>query len=561
MPSARGASADSVRVVVTGARRFDRNRLEALLRRPGGMARVAALYGDAGYWWTVVSDSAAHTADGSPVRIVRIAEGGTADLAVEAIRAEPASGVTADTSLRRFESPAEVADWIDRWLEREARNGHPFAAVETDAAREGPGGRVVVEATFEPGPVVRVADVRSVGNDVTRSRVIARELRQPMGAPYSERAVERWRRRLIRTGWFEAVGDPALAWLDSASGRAALVLEVAEGRPNRFEGVVGYQPAAGGDKGQVTGLVDLALGNLRGTGRRLAARWERPQPANTTLDLEYREPWVAGFPVDAEGLLAVEQRPGYATERIELSGASELRPDIFASAGVGREIVRSDSIVLLGGPRSRGYLLRAAVDWDTRDDPLDPVRGTRYTFAWSTSWRTNRVNDSDFVALFGEGAWPENERTSTARVDFEYYLPLGDRVVFSAAWHGAQVTSNERDSTFSAAEQLRLGGVQTVRGYREDFFVGDRMAWGNHELAYRLGAGSRAFVFVDAGAVRVRRAAAESGKRVRETAWPVGYGVGLRARTLAGVLGVDFGWARGEPFDTGKVHVRLQTAF
>ncbi|HRS94317.1 MAG TPA: hypothetical protein P5179_03500, partial [Candidatus Latescibacteria bacterium] len=80
------------------------------------------------------------------------------------------------------------------------------------------------------------------------------------------------------------------------------------------------------------------------TGRRLAVRWNRPQAEQTTLDLSYREPWVAGFPVDAEGKLAVEQRTAYALERLELAVGGELVPDVMVAASIGREIVRSDSV-------------------------------------------------------------------------------------------------------------------------------------------------------------------------------------------------------------------------
>jgi len=557
---------DTARVVITGARRVAEARLREWLRGPDGMQRLARAYEEAGNWSATITDSAGRDAAGDSIRWVHVVEGPQA-----AVTAEPFAG-PGDSSRAvgevpprfheepaSFGAPGDVAAWIDDYLRRQANRGHPFAAAELVAAREPEAGHVVVEARLTPGPLVRIGEVRAMGNTVTRTATIARELRAPLGSIYDERAVERWKRRLERAGYFETIGEPALVWRDSSRGVADLVIPVTEGRPNRFEGIVGYQPGTDTERGQFTGLVDLALGNLWGTGRRLVARWERPLPRSTTLDLGYREPWIGGFPVDLDGRVAVEQRPGYAVERIDAGLSGEILPDFVLGAGVGREVVRSDSIALLGGPRYRGYVVSISADYDTRDNILNPVRGGRYSFAWQASFRRNRVGDADFVAHFGADAWPERERASTVRLDLEHYVPVGSAFVLAAGWHGAQATGAASAAGVSAADGLRLGGVTTVRGYREDQFIGSRVAWGNHEWRYRVGAASRLFAFLDAGAVWSRR---HTTTGTREgTSWLVGYGLGLRAETRAGLLGVDFGWPRGEGFERGKVHVRLESTF
>jgi len=552
----RGSSrpVDSARVIVSGARRFSEERVRTWALGRDGLRRIAQEYAEAGYWSAAISDSTGYSADGDSVRWITIREGPPATLASGQFPAN-------------LSGPADVPDWMRRILRRQAEAGHPFAHVALASAREPEDGHFVLEPALEPGLLVRVARVRPFGNTVTRAEVLARELRLRPDAPYDERQVQRWRRRLVRTGYFEDVGEPSVVWHDSSAGQADLVISVVEGKPNRFEGVVGYQPGTAGESGQFAGLVNLTLGNLWGTGRLLDVRWNHPLPATTTLDLAYREPWVAGYPVDAEGRLAIEQRVGYALERIELALGGEIIPDLSASGSLGREIVRSDSIVLLGGPRYRGITLRGVVDYDTRDEPLNPSRGLRYHLDWLYAFRRNRVNDPDFIRYYGEsdttgeGAWPSRERTSTVRVDLEHYFPLGRVFVLALGWHGAQVTSDKDSTGFSAADQVRLGGALTLRGYRQEQFLGDRAVWGNHELRYRVGTSSRLFAFLDAGTVRARRFDPQTQEMVTTTAWPVGYGVGLRARTGAGLIGVDFGWGRQDSFGQGKVHVRLETVF
>ncbi len=549
---------DSVRVVVHGARAFPADRIRLWASGPDGLRRIGKEYSDAGFWSAILQDTLYVSRNGDAVREILVHEG---DIASVTLAIQRTRGDVTDSLSERLPGFRSTPDAVYRLLRREAEEGYPFAEATLVSAHEHTASRFVVNTRLVSGPLVRVARVVPRGNTITKSHVIARELRRTPGSAYSQKDVERWVRRLNRSGMFDAVGEPALAWSDSASGTADLLISVREGRPNRFEGVVGYQPGEGNSRGEFTGLADVTLGNLLGTGRRLAVRWNRPQAEQTTLDLSYREPWVAGFPVDAEGKLAVEQRTAYALERLELAVGGELVPDVVVAASIGREIVRSDSVPLLGGPRYRSMTLRGEAEYDTRDVRENPTTGMRYALNWRYDMRRNRVYDSDFLAYYGGSAWLRNERVSVVKVDLEHFLPVRRAIVAAIGWHGGQISSTSGRATFSAADELRLGGALTLRGYRQDQFAGDRIIWGNHELRYLLGGAARVFVFVDAGYVRTRRIDAQSGMTASAETYPVGYGGGLRARTAAGNLGIDFGWGRHDTFSRGKVHARIETTF
>jgi outer membrane protein assembly factor BamA len=543
------------RTRISGVSRFSETAIQRWVRGPDGTARIAREYAGKGYWWATIRDSTRKTATG-PVRTIVVREGPRGSLSLETT-----SGVRDTTRLGDVITPDEVAGVIDGLLRKEANRGYPFAVAEVMRAYESPG-TMRLSVRVMRGPHVHISSVRPVGNAITKSHVITRELRFGGGRVYDQREVDRWRKRLIRTGYFASVDNPGLAWRDSTRGNADLFVRVLEGRPNRFEGIVGYQPGATGQKGTFTGLVNMQLGNLWGTGRRLSLQWRRPQAATTTLNLSYREPWVAGLPADLEGAVALEQRTGYALEKLSLSLGGEIVPDLSVSAGIGREIARSDSIALLGGPRHRGWSLNGSVRYDTRDNLLNPTTGVHYAVSGTWTRLTNRVNDADFKLVYGSGMWPENETYSRVRVDLEHYFRLGGPIVIAAAWHGTEVSTSGRQQVVSAAEQIKLGGALTLRGFRQEQYSGDRLLWGNHEFRYLVGTNARLFAFVDAGYVRLRSLVSSTSDSITtRTWWPVGYGVGLRAQTRAGLLGIDFGWGRGDQFGEGKVHVRIETAF
>ncbi|MDD5088867.1 MAG: BamA/TamA family outer membrane protein, partial [bacterium] len=105
----------------------------------------------------------------------------------------------------------------------------------------------------------------------------------------------------------------------------------------------------------------------------------------------------------------------------------------------------------------------------------------------------------------------------------------------------------------------RLGGARSLRGYREEQFLGSRIGWASIEIRYWLGSASRFFVFGDAGgvyrAIRTEAAQSES-TRIRTSA-----GLGIRIGTDIGIWGFDYGIGQEDRLLNGKLHVSLLSTF
>ena len=75
----------------------------------------------------------------------------------------------------------------------------------------------------------------------------------------------------------------------------------------------------------------------------------------------------------------------------------------------------------------------------------------------------------------------------------------------------------------------RLGGTNTLRGYREDQFLGDRIFWSNLEYRLLLARRSFAFVFLDTG--YYLRNAEPSLNVLKSEGFKIGYGIGFDVDT------------------------------
>jgi outer membrane protein insertion porin family len=104
-----------------------------------------------------------------------------------------------------------------------------------------------------------------------------------------------------------------------------------------------------------------------------------------------------------------------------------------------------------------------------------------------------------------------------------------------------------------------LGGARSLRGYREEQFLGSRIGWTNLELRYWLGKSSRFFGFVDGGAFFRERW--EGDQRVVLQDLKLGTGVGVRVETGVGIWGVDYALGEEDRPLSGKIHLSLQSEF
>jgi outer membrane protein assembly factor BamA len=96
------------------------------------------------------------------------------------------------------------------------------------------------------------------------------------------------------------------------------------------------------------------------------------------------------------------------------------------------------------------------------------------------------------------------------------------------------------------AETYPLGGARSLRGYRENQFRGEKIAWAN--LEYRFGGESRIFLFYDAGTYYRR-----------DTGWDFrdGFGFGLMSSSKLGTVALSFGMGDSIALDGMLIHISL----
>ncbi len=541
------------RVRVDGADRIPEKRVrEWLATRPGAaldslrvmrdVRRILAGYREAGYWQVALrqpevkrSERGASVTfrveEGTRTRIASVDISGNHDLATGTLESAMQSRPGMALVERKLEQDLEAI--LSAYEER----GHPFCTLRPEVTLRPGADDARVKVVIDEGPFVRIDTVLFTGNRITRAEVLLREMRVETGAPYDQRQVDRALGALRRLPYLLDVGDAELE-RDGAEGRTALRVTIREAPLGQATGGIGYVPGTEGTSGGVTGTFALDFANLMGTGRRCHAAWNRSAAGISNLDLSFREPWILGVPLSAEAALTMRQRRGYTETRAGLDLAASVTPSLALRVGLSRGGARPDSSGPGVSSSSRFWGFEGGLDYDARDDRWAPRSGVLY--GGRVGWEWTARGD----ARGGRGR---------VAVDLDHYLPAGRHSALALGLHGTLV--RERPSV-SPEARLPLGGTATIRGHREEAFLATGAAWVNVEWRRHFGRQSRAFAFMDFGVVNDPDIDGH-----RRVFYPMGYGIGLRADSRVGIVGLDYGLARGDSPGQGKVHVRMVNRF
>jgi outer membrane protein insertion porin family len=449
--------------------------------------------------------------------------------------------ILAQMDLREGKTFAEAKFRTDvaRILRTYSEKGYALARVYPSHFRRTDDGRLSFVVRISEGPRTEIESVRVFGETSTSQQVISRIAGVRPGDTWNVKKIERMSGRLRREGLFTYVGEPRIV-RGSRDSRVGIEIELEEGPSSSFFGVLGYNPTPEGG-GEIVGQVDVQLHNILGTARKAEIRFARQAADVQDISFRYREPWVLGSPIT-----------------VELGAAQERRETLYS---------RTDLDVAVSGPigeHSTGILAA-----ERRESSFDDFEGNRVSETSSggsaglaVDVRDRRVNPGRGGAAgvrVGGRQTESGELRTWLEGDGHLLVPLGRRWVVSeqAGYRGVRSTGPE----VPLYEEFFLGGTNTVRGYREDQFHGERVWWLRNELRYRLSLRSRAYGFADVGGFRFEASLAGG---VRETVRDVimGGGFGLSLETAkSGLVKFEFALGRGDGFSDAKVHVGLEQEF
>jgi outer membrane protein assembly factor BamA len=405
-----------------------------------------------------------------------------------------------------------------------------------------------VQIHIDEDHAIYISELRIEGNKTTKDYVIAREARLRKDEPFRGDLPERIKRRLDHLQLFSSVSLPELYIAESE--HSGLSVRIEEGNQNSFDGVLGYVPSnRAGESGSITGLINISLRNLFGTGRKLSARWYQENKDSRETELHYFEPWIASYPVNAQiGFSQRKQDSTFVRMQYDIAGEFMVTEEFSLGVSFSQTNVfpteRYDGSKVIA--ESKTTSLGASLRYDSRDNPITPNSGILYSTEYQTG--TKRTISSPL--------FPVNLKSTTRRLifDLSYFLSPFFRQVIAAQVHLRDFNSGDID----ASDLFRLGGAATLRGYQEGQFLGSRLIWTNFEYRFLVAPLSFFYIFLDFGYIAP---SSTMGELLIPEQKKIGYGIGVRMDSALGLIGVSFAFGEGDTFSTSKIHFRLMNEF
>jgi outer membrane protein assembly factor BamA len=451
---------------------------------------------------------------------------------------------------------ADVARGRDTLLAAWRRAGYLDARVRSEVQLSEARDEASVRLLVEPGAQTLVDHVVLAGLSRTKDATVQREMVLRPGQPFSFERVLESQRRLSGLGIFERV---SISELDPTRERRDVVVSVQEAPPTSVSWGVGYS-----EQDRLRGSVELSRRNLGGLAR-TASFFARGSFRGSRLLLNLREPWLLGRKLDsfATGFWEEESRTSFDYTRkgasLQVARALDARTSlilryqlqdtsVYDVAVPIEEIDRQYRTYTVSGPS-------ASLVFDTRDDPLEPRRGSFLSTDLQLS----------LAALGGESYLRGFfQATHVRRLRADLVLVLSGRL-------GLAGTFGDMPPLLPLPERFFAGGDFGPRGFRFDMvgprvtaqdgqlypIGGNALVFGGAEMRYNLTRALQVASFLDLGNVYPEARDIEL-RALRRSA-----GVGLRYRTPIGPVRLDWGYVldheQGEP--RSHLHLTIGHAF
>ena len=278
------------------------------------------------------------------------------------------------------------------------------------------------------------ADAENAEESKSQKRTFARLSGLESGSPVRLSDLERAKRKLVNSGYFESVKDPRL-YRDSVRNRMVPVFFMRDLSINSFEGLLSY---ASGDDGGWAGNLNLSLYNMRGTGRDLAVSgetgdWER------SISAAYKEPWL--FNTGWNGIV-----------RGSFEEDSTYR-DALLEAGVSRSVGFYFEFAVLGGIGDDCWTYTLETSFKNEDRIVLPRHGMSLSGTFRVIKDRTDSSHSFTTDLHGNG---------------RIYTPLSRTFVLQTSFFVGTLLPTGRN--FDRSELFSLGGMENLKGYRPGFF-------------------------------------------------------------------------------------------
>ncbi len=420
-------------------------------------------------------------------------------------------------------------------LSASENSGYPFAKIKFDSLQIIDNqedniqkiNKVVAKLYYESGKAIAFDTIALRGNLKISKKFLYKYLQIKRGNLYNQQKINKIDNLLKRLP-FITLTKPTEVYFDT--GNASPQIYANQQKSNQIDGIIGFLPnEVEPNKLLLTGQLSLKLRNLFGTGQHFEAEFQQLKPSNTLLNVEYRYPVLFGSALDVQGnfnFLREDTTFININRQILVSYNFNNLGKLNFSVGLRTSQLgfgqQNKDDVSFAGTSFLNYGL--GYEWNNLDDFYFPKNGYKVNFTGFVG--TKNIIFNPQLSLERYKNIPQNSTQIDIRLQAEKYVSFTPKKVFLA-----QISAQKLFNDYLLANELyRLGGLQNLRGFNQNFFFVSAYALTKLEYRYFWEENSFFFLFYDQAFTEQRIL----GKNTPDN--PLGVGLGISLNTRAGLL-------------------------
>lgn len=467
---------------------------------------------------------------------------------------DPVLMVKAGVDLKRFSRRPfdyrQISRLFESILKESENKGYPFAAVRIDSLeRSGKGFSGALD--LDSGPLITFDSLKITGGTKTKPEFLSRFLQIKPGQVFSQKKIDEGIRQIRGLPYLRWGGEPELSFQNE---QATMYLPIEDRRINSIDGIIGFLPNENeGGKLLVTGQFDIALYNVAGTGRNYELHWQRFNQLSQSLKISGFEPLLLGSNIDASiSFSLLKEDTTFLNRDFRLNFGYRFSSDGYLSFFTRRQagdllaVNGLEEITQLpdaGDFRFNNYGLNYRHIW--LDDVFFPRRGALAQVEFAIG-NKNILQNTGLPPELYEGIEPKTLQYYM-EAKFEKHFYLSPRWGIFTRLAGGTV----ENKNLLLNDLFRIGGLQSIRGFNENFFFADKYLYLNFEPRFYFDTYSYFMIFADMG----RLENSVQGFGIDQT---FSAGMGFSLETGNGVFNFIYGLGRSNAqdfsFNLSKVH-------
>jgi outer membrane protein assembly factor BamA len=426
-------------------------------------------------------------------------------------------------------------------------DGYPFASTVISKLVYSESDSVDVFIAMNPGPQVMVSGISFTGNRQLSDKFLEKLSGFESPRLYTNEIGTGYQRNLnqsqflsdVKTNQLIAVGD-----------EYRFLFDVEEIRPSYLDLILGFDPgASGGDR--FIGNGKLTLNNLLSEGSVALLQFNKLPGTETRLKFEYQQIWMNQWPIENTLRMDFHQRD---STYYQVAGSMEIsyifnqlsRPGIFLSYNVleGNSANTRETVI-----NSRTLTYGISYKYENLNRYYSPSDGSVFHVQLGNKFKG--LNNRPEAALYNS-----SYNSQFIEFFFQHYFPFKHKIVLTPRLSGGY----SNNPVYFEDDLFRLGGTNSIRGYREDQFRSSAYIWSDFEVRYLLDSPSYFFGFMAYG-LEQRPTRFGDINSSKTTNMLYSAGIGLSYRIPLGFLKFSYAVSPEDRFNNGKIHFGITNSF